>query len=95
MKFISYEGKKVELQSSRTTLRSRRVFVQMRMHTTKVDTVRQNITRIAPSVFKLLGLTKLECIPGGAGIAGSLNRTLSGILFNIIILADVNKGFER
>lgn len=59
------------------------------MVTTSVEAVKQNITRIRPSIFKLLGLTKLECVPGGAAIAGSFSRSGFGFLFVGIILAEV------
>lgn len=59
------------------------------MATTSVEAVKQNVTRMMPSAFKLLGLTKLECIPGGGVIAGSLIRSIFGFLFVKIIFAEV------
>lgn len=64
------------------------------MLTTKIDAVRQVITTTRPSVCILVGLMKLECVPEGAGIAGSVRRILRGRTFIKIMLEDVNRDYE-
>lgn len=79
----------VQVQSSKTTLRIKRDLVHIRMATTNIEAVRQNITKMRPSVSRLLGLTKLERIPDGAAITGSLNRSFFGTLLIKTMFADV------
>lgn len=76
-----------ELQSSSTTLRIRRILVHIRMHTTSVDAIRQNVIKIRPSVWRLAGLMKLDCIPGGGSMRGSFN--ISDTVCVIVRFVDV------
>lgn len=79
----------MKLQSSRTILRTRRVLVHIRMLMTSVVAIRQNITRMRPSVSRLAGLTKLGCIPGGGSTEEPFNTSSIDAGCAIIRLAHV------
>ena len=61
----------------------------MRMPVAMTDNVRQTANMTWISVFKLLGLTKFGCTPGGGAIAGMSSGPESLIDVDVISFTDL------